>query len=157
MCDCGKEIETLKANLIYGSTKSCGCLSIELLSNRTWKGCGDISGRYLGMLKKTARKRGIEYNISNEYLWKLFIEQEGKCALTGHKIIFTRNFRNEDIKQTASLDRIDSSKGYVEGNVWWVHKDINQMKWSFTLDIFYKMCEDVINFRNKADNDRLKG
>lgn len=49
---------------------------------------------------------------------------------------------------TASLDRIDSSKGYVEGNVHWVHKDINIMKWDFPLETFIKMCKFV------AENNR---
>ena len=31
-------------------------------------------------------------------------------------------------KGTASLDRIDSTKGYVRGNIQWVHKDINWFK-----------------------------
>ena len=35
--------------------------------------------------------------------------------------------RHNDSK-TASLDRIDSSKGYTEDNIQWVHKDVNQMK-----------------------------
>ena len=31
------------------------------------------------------------------------------------------------------------------------------MKMDFTLERLYELCEDVINFRNKGDNDRLKG
>ena len=44
---------------------------------------------------------------------------------------------------TASLDRIDSSKGYVKGNVQWVHKDINKMKTDFEQSIFIKLCKSV--------------
>ena len=35
---------------------------------------------------------------------------------------------------TASLDRIDSSKGYQPGNVWWVHKRVNRLKNDFSMD-----------------------
>ena len=47
------------------------------------------------------------------------------CAISGIKLIFARSWTRD---QTASLDRIDSKKGYVEGNVQWVHKRINEMK-----------------------------
>jgi len=50
-----------------------------------------------------------------------------------------------DHENTASLDRIDSSKGYVKDNVQWVHKDINRMKWNFPQDKFVKLCSFVAN------------
>lgn len=39
-----------------------------------------------------------------------------------------------------SLDRIDSNKGYVEGNVQWVHKDVNMMKQSYSNERFIGIC-----------------
>lgn len=44
---------------------------------------------------------------------------------------------------TASLDRIDSSKGYVIGNVQWVHKTINTMKMDLANSEFIKLCQMV--------------
>lgn len=41
---------------------------------------------------------------------------------------------------TASLDRIDSSRGYVEGNVQWVHKDVNFMKQALSQERFVELC-----------------
>jgi hypothetical protein len=46
-------------------------------------------------------------------------------------------------KVTASLDRIDSSKGYVEGNVQWVHKRINIMKNDLSDSEFIEWCRVV--------------
>jgi hypothetical protein len=44
---------------------------------------------------------------------------------------------------------IDSSKGYIEGNIQWVHKDINNMKWDFTQEEFINYCKLVANnFKN---------
>ena len=43
------------------------------------------------------------------------------CAITGHKMVLAIND-----KYKVSVDRIDSTKGYVEGNIqlvcWWVNK-----------------------------------
>ena len=40
----------------------------------------------------------------------------------------------------ASLDRIDSSKGYVKDNIQWVHKDVQIMKNKFSEDYFKQIC-----------------
>jgi hypothetical protein len=44
---------------------------------------------------------------------------------------------------TASLDRIDSSKGYIEGNVQWIHKHINKMKNNFNESYFIEICKKI--------------
>lgn len=46
---------------------------------------------------------------------------------------------------TASLDRIDSSKPYIIDNIQWVHKDINFMKRTYSHDYFIKLCKLVAN------------
>lgn len=52
--------------------------------------------------------------------------------------------------RTASLDRIDSSKGYKIENIQWVHKDINQMKSALENNKFIELCELV------SENQRKK-
>ena len=45
--------------------------------------------------------------------------------------------------QTASLDRIDSTKGYIEGNVQWVDKIVNAMKWNIPEKYFIEICKTI--------------
>lgn len=49
---------------------------------------------------------------------------------------------------TASLDRIDSNKGYNKENIQWVHKYINKMKMDFNQDYYIEMCRKVSNYEN---------
>lgn len=49
------------------------------------------------------------------------------------------------IETTASLDRIDNTKGYLEDNVQFVHKDINRMKWAHSQQYFIELCSKVHN------------
>ena len=44
---------------------------------------------------------------------------------------------------TASLDRIDSKKGYIEGNVQWVHKNVNKMKMDLDEKEFFSIVKQV--------------
>lgn len=109
-----------------------------------WKGCGKLSGRYFNVLKNRAKRLNREFNLTVEYLWELFIKQNMKCALSDEPIDFPNTTTNLTFsQQTASLDRIDSTKGYIIGNVQWVHKDINSMKMDLQQEEFIKRCQQV--------------
>jgi hypothetical protein len=64
----------------------------------------------------------------------------GKCFYT--QIPIDLNTRNNSM--AASIDRIDSSKGYIEGNIVWVHKDVNIMKNVFTKEHFLMLCVKIV-------------
>ncbi len=55
-------------------------------------------------------------------------------------------------KQTASLDRIDSSGNYTENNIQWVHKDINKMKNVFSMDQLIEYCKKIVDHHNNKTN-----
>jgi hypothetical protein len=76
-----------------------------------------------------------------DYANEIFEKQNGLCALTNVKLYFGRcRFSHET---NASLDRIDSNKGYIEGNIQWVLKDINFMKSNHNQDYFISLCKLV--------------
>lgn len=110
----------------------------------SFKGYKTICGRFYSGIQKGARHRNLPCSVSIEYISDLLERQQFKCALTGLPISFPDKCNDYHLI-TASLDRIDSSKGYVAGNVQWVHKDINQMKWDFTPDEFLMYCRLVAN------------
>jgi hypothetical protein len=112
-----------------------------------WKGHGEISLTYFNHIKNGASKGGrrtkkIEFNVTIEYLWALFLKQNRRCAYTGEELRFG-TFKDEARLATASLDRIDSNKGYVEGNLQWIHKTLNVMKQDLPSDIFITWCKKV--------------
>jgi len=120
--------------------------------NALWKGYEEISLSSFNNIKNGAIDRNIEFYITIEDAWNQFIKQERKCALTGLSIGFIPKGtpRKYKLWQTASLDRIDSSKPYTIDNIQWVHKDINQMKWQFNQQKFIEYCKLVSNY-NKGD------
>ncbi|RYD85040.1 MAG: AraC family transcriptional regulator [Verrucomicrobiaceae bacterium] len=103
-----------------------------------WKGIGTMPSSALTRIKNNAKVRGIECTVDLPFLWSLFELQDGKCALSGRIISF-----QPTLKCSASLDRKDSSIGYIEGNVWWVHKDVNLAKQSLSIADFILLCQDV--------------
>ena len=99
------------------------------------------------MVKAHARQRHIPFKIEIKETWDLFIEQGGRCTLTGVPLTLHPSHLNKGAN-TASLDRIDSTKGYVKGNIQWVHKVINFMKSSLSDAEFIRWCELVAHHRS---------
>lgn len=46
---------------------------------------------------------------------------------------------------SASLDRKDSSKGYLKGNVQWLHTSVNNIKGALAHDEFINICKKITN------------
>ena len=140
-CECGKEKVIAQDPLVIGRVISCGCSKKRIQNkHKSWTGYGEISGQYYNKIKVKAlsRKQKRRFDVSIEYLWELFLKQERKCALTNLPLAFGSLKLKQN--QTASLDRIDSSNGYIIGNVQWVHKDINWMKNDFDQEKFIEYC-----------------
>ena len=108
-----------------------------------WRGHGSIPKTIYTLCKHGAMRRNIDFKIDIEFMDKLWNEQNGICALSGIKLKISTRV-TDGINTTASLDRIDSSKGYIEGNVQWVHKDINKIKWGLSTETFIKYCRKVV-------------
>ena len=62
-----------------------------------------------------------------------------KCKLSNIEIYFNKKCGNKKYK-TATLDRIDSTLGYIKTNVQWVHRDINKLKSNFPESYLIKLC-----------------
>jgi hypothetical protein len=152
-CDCGGEKIVRSRELLCGDTKSCGC-SNRYENSWLYKGVGKLAHSKFSHIKYSALKRNLEFTISIEYAWDLFIKQDGKCFYTNIDIeLRTRNSG----PMTASLDRIDSSIGYIQGNVVWVHKDVNIMKNEFSHEYFLNMCKLIANNEKFLVLEFIKG
>lgn len=139
-CECGNYKEVYGTHLRQLKTQSCGCLrKVDGITGDMWYKIVSSS------IKRRIKRSKLDFNITKEYVNNLFIEQEGKCKLSGVPITLPKYWNDKTF--TASLDRIDSNIGYIEGNVQWVHKDVNIMKNVFPEDLFIHFCK-LINENN---------
>ncbi len=107
----------------------------------SWKGYGEISSCWWSMQKRQADERGLEFSITIEYIWDMYLKQNRKCNLSGLPIHFYRNPSKNYNLQTASLDRIDNNKGYTTDNVQLVYKRVNFMKHTNEQRAFILYCK----------------
>lgn len=156
-CDCGKETIGIGAKMKSGLKKSCGCYKTDafkkFLASRKhgkqhpqWRGFGDISGSLWVTIRTSAKRRNLPFTLTIQEAWELYEKQHRKCALTGVPIFFSTDKQSRDRTHSASLDRIDSTKGYVNGNVQWVHSNVNYMKFRFSQDVFLNWCRLVVEY-----------
>jgi hypothetical protein len=162
-CDCGKVGRRAIRDLLIGKTKNCGCLrgprfrsiaSVRRENHPCFKGCGEINSYVWSNYKSNAKQRKIAFEITIEQAWSLFIKQNRQCAISGVPLKFASCTEYYDEK-TASLDRIDSTKGYTIDNIQWVHKDINFMKHKCPLNKFVEWCRLIVEYQNQLSVNNL--
>lgn len=156
-CECGNTKEVAYRHLGKGYVISCGCIRFPRgEKSHNWKGYKNISMAVFLSIKSGADFRNIPFKISIKYIHRLFELQKGLCALSGITLILESQIRKNRSKNTASLDRIDNSKGYIKGNVHWVHKDINKMKNVYSQEYFISLCSKVYFKSKKLYNEKHK-
>lgn len=80
-----------------------------------------------------------EVSIDTNYLLALYTKNNGRCAITGVKMIHKAGFPN-----SISIDRINSSKEYIPGNVQLVCQFINLGKRDFDNDQIHDFVNEIV-------------
>jgi hypothetical protein len=82
---------------------------------------------------RNTKRRLQPFDLTLEYLAELWKTQNGLCAYTNIPLQLSNHKKQvKDIRYAASIDRIDSTKGYIQGNVQFVSIAINYMKSTLT-------------------------
>jgi hypothetical protein len=147
-CACGKQLHVAASSLSGARHRRthCGCKHFVGPTHKNWKGYGEICGQYWVNLKYTARQRHLKFTITIQEAWDKFLEQHRRCTLTGLLLTHGDLTLRRELRftqKTASIDRIDSAKGYVSGNIQWIHKDVNYLKNKFSNERFIELCKLV--------------
>lgn len=79
---------------------------------------------------RSIRSRYKDYDVDSQYLKEIWDSQNGICPYSGIKLVLPEfnNTNKNDVRYRASVDRIDSSLGYIRGNIQFISTPINYMK-----------------------------
>ena len=97
-------------------------------------------------LAKSAEDRGIEFGLSLATFKNLL--KRKNCPYSGVKLI------NSGISNNVSIDRIDNSKGYIQGNVIACEITANQKKSNMSVEFISNMAK-VIRDSQKKNLDKV--
>lgn len=88
----------------------------------------------------SVRRRDKEFDVTLEDLKSQWETQSGVCPYTGWNLLLKQG---KQVPNQASLDRIDSSKGYVKGNIQFVAYIANIAKSSYDDKTLFEFCKAV--------------
>ena len=146
-CDCGQEVLQVAGNVVSGGSKQC-----KKCATKTRDYSSHLGDSIWNLIVRRAKKKGWELSITKQEAEAIYEQQQGKCALSGLSISHPKNGTEYlQRKWTASLDRKDSKKGYIPGNVKWVHKTVNYMKNTLTDDVFIEFCKQIASHNEKTN------
>lgn len=99
---------------------------------------------YIKCAKQHSEKRNHTYDIDLEYLKDLWEKQNGICPFTKQKLeLRTHSNKEKANPYSASLDRIDNTKGYIRGNIRFVALIFNYARNTFSDEQVFQFCKQV--------------
>ncbi len=148
-CDCGNVTSVRGASLRKGTTKSCGCLSKEMTSERTKLPKGESAFNALYQVyKRNAEKRGLGFNISKTFFRQLVIQPCYYCG--GSPSNVSKGNRNTNgVFVYNGLDRVQNEIGYVPDNVVPCCRRCNYVKATLSVDELVIHCKKIVNHYEK--------
>ena len=117
------------------------------LCKKNSKNRGDEFTPFKELMKRcVARKKdkNKELSITLEDIKKQWEIQKGKCPYLNENLILPLTTGKEDRSNPnliASLDRIDSSKGYVKGNIQIISRTLNYAKNSYSEEVLLNLID----------------
>lgn len=131
-----------------GKTRHCKKCVKQVAENRRICARGKedidtiIQDRWWGLFLR-AKKKGWVVDFDKAYLKELWEKQEGKCAVT--QISMTFKLFTGRVPTNMSVDRIDSEKGYIKGNIQLVCMAVNQMKSDMDMETLLYFCREILD------------
>lgn len=107
-----------------------------------------IKGYMIRNIKSSAKRRGIVFDL---HYTDLTLPKY--CPLLGLELKYRGEVEFNSIDR-ATVDRIDNTKGYVEGNVWIISRLANSMKNEATLEQLETFANNVYKL---LENQRARG
>lgn len=114
----------------------------------------DLVANMLSNSKARAKSKGREFNLDKQFLLDLRDKQDNKCALSGIELDWdhTKSGKRKCPNNRASIDRIDSSRGYTRDNVQLLADIVNRIKSNYSQEDFIDMCVRVSELHSSSKN-----
>ena len=146
-CDCGSIKEISSISLINGDSQSCGCHQKNTVTTHGMTGSKEFE--IFHGSKNRAKVKGLDFNIE---LSDIVIPDT--CPYLGIPIFPHEG--GSSAYNSPTLDRIDSSMGYVKGNVEVISYRANVIKNCGTIEEHLLIAERMLLLTNLIRKDTIQ-
>jgi hypothetical protein len=141
---CSTEFTTKHSHKRYCSRQCQIDNNARVLWDKTKLNPRDRCRKLLDQAKGRSKLKQLPFNLTVDFLYRLWTEQAGRCCISD--IPFNLDY--PEVPRTPrwdspSLDRIDPSRGYVEGNIRLVLYQVNCGIGPYGLEQFQSLCRAV--------------
>lgn len=141
LCDCGSVTECSVSEVKNGYKLGCNsCKGTRQSTNRTKLDIDTSVNSAYAKIKSQARIRNIEFSLDRDTARILMTSPCNYCGVLGSSY----KIRTASVN---GIDRIDSSIGYIGGNVVACCKKCNLAKHTMGAQEYIDHCQAVINYR----------
>lgn len=146
-CDCGNYTEVIRHSLVYGITKSCGCLHKETIIKMNKKDTNYEKHHIRSIrkhMKSSAKQRGYIFDLSYDDVKELVTQPCYYCGST-----YSNCHRSKSNEQEYGafyyngIDRVDNDIGYIKDNVVSCCATCNRAKSTMSQTEFYNWIQKV--------------
>jgi hypothetical protein len=95
--------------------------------------------KLLNSSRACAKDRGIPYHLTYDILYEALVNTNGICSVSGKHLTTLHNHLMK-----ASIDRIDSNKGYTKNNIQIVGQIVNKSKNIMSMEEYIDLCKSVV-------------
>jgi hypothetical protein len=149
-----KDGSEVRRNKKRGADNYCS-LSCSSIINHKQLDSGNVKNlkgstkadKYTGLREhfRRAKYRNQEVNITLDDLLEQWVKQDSICPYLGVSLIHPIRIIDEGLIYMASLDRIDSSIGYLKGNIQFISAAANLAKNNMTHEQMIEFCKIITN------------
>lgn len=149
-CECGIEKKIRGHHLSHGKIVTCGCSKYVRTCEIT-KPVQDKLGTFASVYRyywHSAKRRGLVLELSTNTFIELI---QSPCSYCGKAPSNVIRDRQTGTNYYTGIDRVDNSKGYIEGNVVPACKICNLIKHTMTSAEFLEHVQRIYNYTCKRN------
>lgn len=152
VCDCGKEFTTRGGSLRAGDVKSCGCLRLEILTNRP---CFDLLGQRFGRLLVVER---VKNPHKNGAAWRCRCDCGNETVVSGgnlrHRTRSCGCLAREQLVVKLSLPKGQAARNFVLDR-YRRGAETRNLEWSLSDDFFWSIIAMPCHYCGLAPSNEL--
>ena len=147
ICRCCERVFSLSEFYVVSGKPDSYCKKCRLIIDKKLNSKSPAARMksLLAAARTRARNNKWDFNLTKDFLLGLWRQQQGRCYYTNIELTYDGN----RLSSALSIDRVDSSFGYTEGNIVLCCRRVNEMKSNSTVEELVELCRQIVDINKE--------